>query len=93
MALEALGVALWLGFAGLGAWLLLTGRNFFFGIPLGLEDVRLRRLLGLFCVLVAGFFILRISQGSFSPWSVIGLYLGLGFSAVIGWRNSRGART
>jgi hypothetical protein len=92
MALEVLGLALWLVFAGFGAWLLVTGRNLFFGLPLGVTDGRLRRLFGLLCVLAAAFFIFRISQGSFSPESVIGLYAGLGLSAFVGRRMSLDAR-
>jgi hypothetical protein len=92
MALELLGVALWLVFAGAGAWLLVTGRDTFFGMPLGFNDARLRRLFGLIWMLVAAFFISRIGQGSFSLWSVIGLYAGLAFSAVLGWWKARDAR-
>ena len=92
MALELFGVALWLVFAGVGAWLLVTGRNTFFWQPLGINDVRLRRLFGLVCVLVAAFFVFSFSRGSFSLWPVIGLYSGMAFLAVLGWWKARDAR-
>jgi hypothetical protein len=92
MALELLGVALWLVLAVAGAWLLVTGRDTFCGLPLGFNDVRIRRLFGLFCMLAAAFFIYRISQGSLGLWPVIGLYGGLAFSAVLGWWKARDAR-
>ena len=92
MALELLGVALWLVFAGAGAWLLVTGRSMFFGLPLGFNDVRLRRLFGLVCMLAAAYFIFRISQRSFMLWSVSGLFAGLAFSHAIEWWKSREAR-
>jgi hypothetical protein len=91
MALELFGVALWLVFAGVGAWLLVTGRNTFFWQPLGINDVRLRRLFGLVCVLVAAFFVFSFSRGSFSPWPVFGLYLGLATSYMRTWWKARDA--
>jgi hypothetical protein len=92
MALELLGMVLWLVFAGVGAWLLVTGRDMFFWQPLGINDVRLRRLFGLACVLVAAFFIFSFSRGSFSPWPVFGLYLGVATSYVLTWWKARDAR-
>ena len=92
MALDLLAVALWVVFGGAGAWLLLTGRNTIFGLPLGFDDARLRRLFGLIWVLVAAFFLHSFSQGSFSPWPVFWLYAGLGSSAVFAWWKARDAR-
>jgi uncharacterized membrane protein YjgN (DUF898 family) len=92
MALELLAVALWVVFGGAGAWLLVTGRNTFFGLPLGLDDTRLRRLFGLVWVLVAAFFLHSFSQGSFSPWPVFWLYGGLGSAFLVDWWKARDAR-
>jgi hypothetical protein len=92
MALEVLGLALWLVLAGFGAWLLVTGRNLLFGLPLGFDDARWRRPFGLLYMLVAGFFILRTSQGSDTLVPVIALYAGMGFATLVAWRKSRDAR-
>jgi hypothetical protein len=92
MALEILGVALWLVFALAGAWLLVTGRDMFFGMPLGFSDVRLRRLFGLVWVLAGAFFSVRVAQGSVSWWSVIALYAGVASSYVFSWWKAREAR-
>lgn len=92
MALELFGAALWLVFAAAGAWVLVTGRKSFLGLAMGIGDVRIRRLVGLFCVLVGAFFVFRISQGAFSPESVIGLYAGMGSAALVAWWKSRDVR-
>jgi hypothetical protein len=92
MALELLGVALWLVFALAGAWPLVTGRDMFFGMPLGFSDVRLRRLFGLVWVLAGAFFSVRVAQGSVSWWSVIALYAGLATSYVFSWWKARETR-
>jgi hypothetical protein len=89
MALEVLGVALWLLFAGFGAWHLVTGRDQFFGLSLGIDSVRGRRWFGLFSMFVAGYFIFRIGQGSFSPEAIVFQYAAVGFSAFVAWRKSR----
>jgi hypothetical protein len=92
MALELLGVALWLVFGLAGAWLLVTGRDRFFGLRLGFDDARLRRLFGLVWVLAGAFFSVGVAQGSVSWWSAIALYAGLAFSFVRAWWKSREAR-
>jgi hypothetical protein len=92
MALNLLGVALWVVFGGAGAWLLLTGRNTVFGLPMGFDDALLRRLFGLVWVLVAAFFLYSFSRGSFSPWPVFWLYAGFGFATLFEWWKTRGAR-
>ncbi len=92
MALELLVSALWLVVAGMGAWLLVTGRDLFFWMPPGFTDARIRRLFGLVYVLMATFFIDRESLGSNSVWAVTGLYAGLGLSYGRVWWTSRGAR-
>jgi hypothetical protein len=43
-------------------------------------------------MLVAGFFILRTSQGSDTLVPVIALYAGMGFATLVAWRKSRDAR-
>jgi len=92
MALELLGVALWLIFAGAGAWLVVTGRDRFFGLPLGFNNARLRRLFGLVWLLAGAFFSIRVAQGSISWWSVIALYAGLASSYLFSWWKAREAR-
>jgi hypothetical protein len=92
MAVEVLGLTLSVLLAGFGAWLLVTGRNMVFGVPLGFDDARFRRPFGLLYILVAGFFVFRISQGSDSVVPVIALYAGMGFATWFAWRKSRDAR-
>ena len=92
VALEALGLALWVVLAGFGAWLLVTGRNMLFGLPLGFDDARFRRPFGLLYILVAGFFVFRISQGSDGFGPAIALYAGMGFATWVAWRKSNDAR-
>ena len=92
MALTLLGVALWVVFGGAGAWMLVTGRSTVFGLRTGFDDPLLRRLFGLVWVLVAAFFLHSFSQGSFSAWPVLGLYAGIGLSALFDWWKARDAR-
>lgn len=85
-------MALWLLFAGFGARLLLTGRDEFFGLSLGINSVGGRRWFGLVSMFAAGYFIFRIGQGSFSPEAIVFQYAAVGFSAWLAWRKSRDLR-
>jgi len=92
VALEVVGVGLWLLIAGFGAWMLVTGRDQFFGLALGIDEVRGRRVFGAVSMLVAGYFIFRIGQGSFSPEAIVFQYAAVGIPALLAWRKSRDAR-
>ena len=92
MALQVLGVALWVVFGLAGAWMLVTGHGTVFGLRAGFDDPLLRRLFGLVSVVVAAFFLHSFSAGSFSPWPVFGLYTGFAFSIVFDWWKARDAR-
>ncbi len=67
VVLEVLGVGLWAVLGLVGAWWLVTGRRFIFGLPKGMKEGWPMRVMGLAYFLVAVFLIYQAFHGSFSP--------------------------
>jgi hypothetical protein len=91
MALQMLGLALWGTVAVIGAWLLVTGRQLFFGLPAwNLQGWQLR-LFALIYLVGGTVLAYRAFQGSFSPEGIVFSYVALGLVVWSAWRKSRTA--
>jgi hypothetical protein len=66
------GVTIWLAIGAGAAWLLLSGRRFFFGFPIGLKEGRQMRLFGLVYVAAAVYYGREIILGTYRRDSLIG---------------------
>jgi hypothetical protein len=91
MGFQLLGVALWGTVAVIGAWLLVTGRRVFFGLPIGARDGWPLRVFGLIYLVAGAFLAYRAVQGSFSPEGIVFSYVALGLVVWTGWRKWRTA--
>jgi hypothetical protein len=78
MAFQVLGFALWGFVAGIGAWLLVTGRHLPFGFPIGPKPGWPLRVFGLIYCVAGAFLAYRAIQGSFSPEGIVFSYVTLG---------------
>jgi hypothetical protein len=90
MALELLEVGPWLIIAVSGAWLVLTGRRWFLGLP----DWPKRegwplRIFGLVYCLLAAVIAYWVIRGPFSPEGILFSYVSLSIATLVAWRKAR----
>jgi hypothetical protein len=89
------GVTIWLAIGAGGAWLLLTGRRFFFGFPMGLKEGRQMRWFGLVYLAAAVYYGREIILGTYRRDSLIGsvaVVILLVWFAIDQWRKARNSR-
>ncbi|SRR5229473_8387672 len=91
MAFPVLGLALWGTVAVIGAWLLVTGRQLFFGLPARNMQGWQLRVFGLIYLVGGTFLAYRAFQGSFSAEGIVFSYVALGLVVWTAWRKSRTA--
>jgi hypothetical protein len=91
MPFQLLGLALWATVAVIGAWLLVTGRHVFLGLPIGPREGWQLRVFGLIYLVAGAFLAYRAFQGSFSPEGIVFSYVALGLVVWTGWRQWRTA--
>ncbi len=87
--IEVLGVGLWAVLGLAGAWWLMTGRRFIFGLPKGMKEGWPMRVMGLVYLLFAGYLIYKAFHGSFYADGVILAYFFLGLALVLYWNGRR----
>jgi hypothetical protein len=90
MAFQVLGFALWGFVAGIGAWLVVTGRHLPFGLPIGAREGWPLRVFGLIYFVAGAFLADRAIQGSISPDGIILNSVTLG---LVIWSARQKART
>jgi hypothetical protein len=90
MAFQVFGFALWGCVAVIGAWLLVTGRHVFFGLPIGAREGWPLRVFGLIYFVAGAFLAYRATQGPISPDGII--LNAVTFGLVI-WSARQKART
>ena len=86
------GVTIWLLIGVGAAWLLLTGRRFFFGLPIGLREGRQMRLYGLVYVAAGVYYGRQLILGTYHRDSLIGtivILIGLVWFAAAQRRKER----
>jgi len=89
MAFQMLGLALWGTVAVTGAWLLVTGRQLFFGLPAWNMQGWQLRLFGLIYLVGGTFLAYGAVQGSFSPEGIVFSYVALSLVVWTTWRKRR----
>lgn len=89
MAFQVLGFVVWGVVAVFGAWLLVTGRPAFLGLPYSTTKGWQLRVFGLIYLVAGAFFADRAITGSFSPEGIVFSYVALGLVLWSAWRKSR----
>jgi hypothetical protein len=91
MAFQVLGLVLWGLVAVTGAWLLVTGRHLFLGLPIGAGEGWPLRAFGLIYLVAGTFLAYRAFQGSFSPEGIVFSSVTLGVVVWSAWQKARTA--
>jgi hypothetical protein len=81
--IEVFGVGLWAVLGLAGSWWLLTGRKTIYGLPKGVKEGWLLRVMGLGYFLVAVFLIYQAFHGSFAADGVIFSYAFFGVALAV----------
>src|ERR1700736_2248251 len=80
-----LGVAMWILIGISGAWLLITGRRMFWGLPKGLREGWPLRVFGLVYCVAAAIVLLESLRGVFNPAGSAFAFAALVVGLIVVW--------